>query len=335
MKLIAHFSPATAKPDPSRRNARGEWQPDHPIAYTPFFSWPPRPLAIAKWMVSWPGFMWPRNLTLLAIATVCWFFTEPALARCTHFHWDWLLQIWGRNLVLTWLVYGGYHLYLYVFKGEGTKGKYDARWPAEDSGIFLFRNQVYDNIFWTGGVAVLIWTTYEAIGLWLFANHHIPYLSWSEHPVWFVAWIFAIPFWREFHFYWIHRAIHWKPLYRHVHSLHHKNVNPGPWSGMAMHPVETTIYLSVAMIHWIIPSHPLHFLFDLQNTALSPACSHHGFEGPILEGKWPTGSRFHYLHHRHFECNYGGITLPLDKWFGTFRDGVPKGTGANLPGEHR
>jgi len=150
----------------------------------------------------------------------------------------------------------------------------------------------------------------------------------------FVVWLAAIPFWREFHFYWIHRLIHWKPLYKHVHYLHHKNINPNPWSGMAMHPVETTIYLSVALIHWVVPSHPFHFLFDIQHAALGPACGHHGFEGPILEGKWPTGSYFHYLHHRYFECNYGEATLPLDKWFGTFRDGLPEGAGAGLPEEH-
>jgi sterol desaturase/sphingolipid hydroxylase (fatty acid hydroxylase superfamily) len=334
MRLLDHFLPKVAKPDPSPRSARGEWQPAHPIKYAPVIAWPPRPLALAKYVVGWPGFMWPRNLTFLLVATLSWYFTEPALARCTEFRWDWLLQIWVRNLALTWLVYGGYHFYLYVIKGEGTKGKYDARWPDRNSRRFLFRDQVFDNIFWTGGVAVLIWTAYEAVGLWLFATHRIPYVTWQRHPVWFVVLMLAVPFWREFHFYWIHRAIHWKPMYKHVHSLHHKNVNPGPWSGMAMHPLETAIYLSSATIHWIIPSHPLHFLFNLQNTALSPACSHHGFEGPILEGKWPTGSRFHYLHHRHFECNYGGVILPLDKLFGTFRDGVPQGVGSNLPEEH-
>ena len=334
-KIVDYFRPGAPKLDPGPRNAKGEWRPPYPIEYAPVFVWPPRPAALSKWIVNWPGFMWPRNLVLLSISTLAWFYTEPNLARCVEFKWDWLLQIWVRNLALTWLVYGGYHLYLYVLKGEGTKGKYDARWPARDSSVFLFRNQVLDNIFWTSGVAVLIWTAYEAVGMWLFANHRIPYLGWKEHPVWFVAWLVAIPFWREFHFYWIHRAIHWKPLYKYVHYLHHKNVNPIPWSGMAMHPVETTIYLSVAMIHWIVPSHPFHFLFDLQHAALGPACGHHGFEGPILEEKWPTGSYFHYLHHRYFECNYGESSLPLDKWFGTFRDGLPGGAGSELQEEHQ
>jgi sterol desaturase/sphingolipid hydroxylase (fatty acid hydroxylase superfamily) len=76
-------------------------------------------------------------------------------------------------------------------------------------------------------------------------------------------------------------------------------------------------------------------LFDLQHAALGPANGHHGFEGPIIQGKVPTGSYFHYLHHRYFECNYGESTLPLDRWFGTFRDGLPDGEGAKLAGEHK
>ena len=32
---------------------------------------------------------------------------------------------------------------------------------------------------------------------------------------------------------------------------------------------------------------------------------------------------YHFLHHRFFECNYGGDGLvPLDKWFGSFHDGT-------------
>lgn len=68
--------------------------------------------------------------------------------------------------------------------------------------------------------------------------------------------------------------------------------------------------------------------------SIEHAGGHHGFEGPILNGKLPTGSYFHYLHHRYFECNYGEATIPFDRWFGTFRDGLPEGSGAKLPEEH-
>ena len=86
----------------------------------------------------------------------------------------------------------------------------------------------------------------------------------------------------------------------------------------------------MVLIHLVVPSHPIHLLFNSQHTALTPSAGHHGFEGPVLKGKVPTGSYFHYLHHRYFECNYGEATLPLDQMFGTFRDGLPDGVGSKL-----
>ena len=317
------------------RNERGEWRPPYPLKYAPLLQWPVRIIALFKWTFGWPGFLWPVNLSLLLISVISWYLTQPDITRCVNFEFGWIAQIWLRNQVMMWLYYGGFHYWLYIRKGEGLRKKYDANWPAEDSRIFLFRDQVYDNVFWTAGVACIIWTGYEVITVWLYANHHIPWLEWARNPVWFVAWFFIIPFWREFHFYWVHRLIHWKPLYKHVHYLHHKNKNPNAWSGMAMHPVETIIYLSVCLIHFIVPSHPIHFLFDLQHAALGPANGHHGYEGPIIKDKLPTGSYFHYLHHRYFECNYGESTIPLDRWFGTFRDGLPDGEGAKLAEEHK
>ena len=316
------------------RNARGEWRPPYPIRYAPLFTWPLRGVELIKWFFRYPGYLWPTNMMIFVITVASWYLTEPQVARCLHFQAGWMAQVYVRNMALMWLYYGAFHLHLHILKGEGAGRKYDPNWPARNSRLFLFGDQVYDNIFWTCGVSGAIWTAYEIVTLWLYANHRIPWLHWSQHPVWFVAWFFLIPIWREFHFYWVHRLIHWKPLYKHVHSLHHKNSNPITWSGMAMHPVEGTIYLSVVLIHWVVPSHPIHFLFNLQHTALTPANGHHGFEGPILKGKFPTGSYFHYLHHRYFECNYGESTIPLDRWFGTFRDGLPEGEGAKLPGEH-
>jgi sterol desaturase/sphingolipid hydroxylase (fatty acid hydroxylase superfamily) len=307
------------------RNARGEWRPAQAIALAPLFSWPWRPVAVLRWIFGYPGFLAPGNALLLAISTASWFLTQPALERCRSFEPGWMLQILIRNQALIWLYYGGFYLWLYVWKKEGTRTKYDARWPARDNRIFLFRNQVLDNVFWTAGVSGLTWTGFEWVTMWMYANGRLPYLRWQAHPGWFVAWILLVPVWREFHFYWVHRLIHWAPLFRTVHYLHHKNVNPNPWSGMAMHPVEGFLYLSVCLIHWVVPSHPFHFLFDLQHAGLAPAPGHDGFDGPLGGGKLPLGSHFHYLHHRYFECNYGEATMPFDRWFGTFRDGGPRG----------
>ena len=174
-----------------------------------------------------------------------------------------------------------------------------------------------------------MWTAYEAVFLKLWAQGRIPfYTDALGHPLRTVLLLCLTPFWREFHFYWIHRMIHWRPLYRAVHYLHHKNVNPGPWSGLSMHPVEHVLYFSVVLPHMFVLGHPLHLFFNAQHTALTPAAGHLGFEGPVANGRVPGGSYFHYLHHRYFECNYGEATIPLDQWFGTFRDGKSAGAGA-------
>ena len=267
----------------------------------------------------------------------------------------------------------------------------------------------------------------------MYANGHLPYVDFRTNPVYFVLLLVAVGLLREVHFYWVHRLIHWKPLYKAAHYLHHKNVNIGPWSGLSMHPIEHLIYFTGVFLHWIIPSHPLHAIMHLMHLGLSPAPGHAGFDEvgpwsglsiapdrapdllhrrvlpaldhPVASGTarhhapdrtmGPFGSQrlarrfhyprpdrqpalgrlsvahtvpiaakiaqylpnplppwmlatqiaqpadhpldvelgkdgktlrnsnyFHYLHHRYFECNYGGDgSVPIDRWFGSFHDG--------------
>ncbi len=55
------------------RNARGEWAPPYPVKYAPLFVWPPRPRDMLKWLLSYPGFLWPWNSIYLLITVISWF----------------------------------------------------------------------------------------------------------------------------------------------------------------------------------------------------------------------------------------------------------------------
>ena len=57
-----------------------------------------------------------------------------------------------------------------------------------------------------------------------------------------------------------HRCDPGKLLYKWVHSVHHKSYNPGPWSGLAMHPVEHALYFTRAFVCLFIPLHPIHMV---------------------------------------------------------------------------
>ncbi len=305
------------------RNKLGDWRPPYTLEVPAPIAWPPKPRAVLRWFFGFPGYLWPWNAAYLAIATFTWFFLTPSLASMQSFELWWVALVYGRNLGLAVLIYGAWHLYLYIFRMQGDDFKYTTRRQDKHNKIFTFNNQVHDNMFWTLGSGVALWTAYEVVTLWAYANGLLPFINWETNPVWFVVLLVLIPAFRDIHFYLLHRLLHWRPLYEYAHKLHHRNVNPGPWSGISMHPFEHFLYFSGVILHWVVASHPIHALFHLQHAALSPPQGHTGFESVSYKGKSiSVGTYGHYLHHKYFECNYSGDGFPVfDILFGTWHDG--------------
>jgi sterol desaturase/sphingolipid hydroxylase (fatty acid hydroxylase superfamily) len=319
-------TPPISEQEAAGADGAWNWHPSVPIEYAPLYSWPINFAKISTWFaLSW--FPMSVNFLVAMISVATWFYTQPALERCVSFEFGWIFQIFARNLMLLVLVAGGLHLYFHKFKKQGTELKYDKRELVKNNRTFTLRNQVVDNMIWSCASGVTLWTAYEVLFMWAYANEMVPFLEWRANPVWFVAMFFLMPLLHSFHFYWVHRLLHWKPLYAMAHSLHHRNVSVGPWSGFSMHPIEHVLYLSSVLIHWVIASHPLHVMFHLQYLALTAASSHTGFESVLVKDKKRVylSPFFHQLHHRFFECNYGTAEMPWDQWFGTFHNGT-KGT---------
>lgn len=306
-----------------QEDKRGYWVPNKRIEYPPVFVWPPQLVGFLKWI---PKYIFPWSISYALLAIVVWAYLTPSLERLKTFSADWIGLVFLRNVALTILVVGTWHFWLYMRRAQGTAFKFNRRWPAEKSPAFLFNNQTKDNMFWTFASGVPIWTAWEVVSLWLYANGFIGGLTFADNPVWFIALLLLLPLLHEFHFFCVHRLLHWPPLYRRVHKLHHLNTNPGPWSGMAMHPVEHLIYFSGFLIYWIVPSHPIHALNLGLMAGLAPAQGHTGFDRLVLGDKACIKLPYyaHYLHHRLFEVNYADGNIPLDKWFGSFHDGSPE-----------
>ena len=297
--------------------------PKVPIQVSPLFSWPPRPKEILKWMWnSW--FLITENLILIAVATVTYFWFQPSLEQAQTLSVGWIAKVYIRNIVLLGAVAGGLHLYFYTFTQQGQKLKYDPRPLMKSGKQFTLGGQVRDNMFWSLGSGVFFWTAYEVLMFWAMANGWAPVLLWVDNPIWFALLFLLTPIWISFHFYWIHRLLHWPPLYKLAHGLHHRNINVGPWSGLSMHPIEHLLFFSSILIHLVVPAHPLHILFHMQHQSLTAATSHTGFENLLVkdEKSLALGTFHHQLHHRYFEVNYGNLQMPWDKWFGSFHDGT-------------
>jgi len=313
------------------RNERSEWRPQYKIVPAPINDWPPRFGALARWMFSFPGYLWPLNLFWVGITLATWTWLTPALEAMQTFELWWVSLILCRNLALTLLLFGGLHLYLHVFHGQGSSYRFTLKPLATNSGRFLFRNQVFDNMLRTLFSAVPIFTGFEILTYWGFANGYLGYPGVAADPFlfwgWFIFLLLMGPVIHSIHFYLGHRLLHKRWLYLRVHALHHHNVEVGPWSGLAMHPVEHAIYFSTVIVQWLMALHPVNALFQIQLAIFNAATAHTGFER-IKFSDWFTiegGSHFHYLHHKHFECNYGGSLVVLDRLFGTFHDGSEAG----------
>lgn len=304
--------------------ARAEWNhtpEDLPLRVNPLFSWPPRAAEVARWYwSSW--FPLSINLAIVALALAAWAVTAPDLNTAAQ-PGPWIALILLRNLLLITLLAQGLHLVFHARALQGGAHKYDPRPFPRRGRVFTFDDQFRDNVFWTLASGVPIWTAWEALVWWAMANGYAPVWHWNDGAVWFVAVFFLIPIWESFYFYWIHRLLHSRLLYR-FHALHHRNTDVGPWSGLSMHPVEHLLYFGTAAVHFIVPTHPVHLIFHLMFYALYAVTTHTGFEGVWAGGRkrLHLGNFHHQMHHRYFEVNYGTLEVPWDKFFGTFHDGT-------------
>ena len=314
-------------PAAPRRAPRRIWHfvPDPPVSQAAYFERPFSVAGSARYLFdSWRPFSLRFLLLLVAIAAWTWF--TPSLERAATFRPDWMLEILLRNLCIVLTVAGGLHLFLFTFRKQGDDLRYDARPLATDSKVFHFRDQVRDNMFWTLASSVPIGTLWECLLLWGYANGYATLATFTEHPFRFIALLLLIPLWSGFHFYWFHRLLHVGPIYRHVHSWHHRNVNTGPWSGHAMHPLEHVGLYSDLAIYFLVASHPVHVIFNAMLHTIAGPTSHCGYHEVKLTRYFhlQLGDFMHQLHHRFIDCNYGTLEDPWDKLFGSFHDGTPE-----------
>ena len=130
------------------------------------------------------------------------------------------------------------------------------------------------------------------------------------------AWLLASPFvmllLQDTYFYWTHRAMHHRRLYRLFHKVHHASTNPSPWTAYAFAPPEALVHaLFVPLVWLVLPLHDLAtvtfmFIMIVRNVQghLSMEFYPRGFTRSRFWG-WQTTTTHHSLHHKSFTSNFG------------------------------
>jgi Delta7-sterol 5-desaturase len=128
------------------------------------------------------------------------------------------------------------------------------------------------------------------------------------------------------YFYWMHRLMHHKKLFRIFHLVHHYSTNPSPWAAYSFHPLEAIVEAGIfAVFLFIMPITPLHLGLFFLAMIIYNVYGHLGYElypngfSKHRVGKWINTSVNHNQHHQYFTGNYGLYFLWWDRWMHTIR----------------
>lgn len=126
------------------------------------------------------------------------------------------------------------------------------------------------------------------------------------------------------YFYWTHRLMHQGWLYKKVHVIHHRSLNPTPFTSFSFHPIETLINLFYFFpIVYFFPMSFELFLFLVVLTDISNLGGHLGYEllprrsRTAWWGSWLTTPTHHNMHHQFSKSNFGLYWNGWDEYFKT------------------
>ena len=201
---------------------------------------------------------------------------------------------------------GGAFLIFYKFFPQYfSANKIQSKWAQKKDFVREILHSMQTSII-IGIVVVL--TVFTPIG-----EYAAIYRDMAEFPTWWIpASVVLALVVHDSYFYWMHRAMHHPKLYKHAHLVHHKSINPSPWTSYSFHAIEGfTEALIVPLIIFLIPMHPIALLgFGLASLFIN-VYGHLGFE---IAPKWFRNSIFfefvntsvhHNIHHEKFVGNYG------------------------------
>ncbi len=182
------------------------------------------------------------------------------------------------------------------------------------------------------GYSVLTIAIFSLVSLILFTHPKVAPLTTRYKDIHQYGWVYyflAYPLMFVMHdtyFYFTHRLMHHKRLFKWFHLVHHQSTNPSPWAAYAFHPLEAVVEAGIVVVFmFTIPMHITHVMIFFLMMIIYNVYGHLGYElypkgfSKHMIGKWINTSINHNQHHQYFKGNYGLYFLFWDRVFGTLR----------------
>ena len=234
---------------------------------------------------------------------------------CDHFIAVFTFDL-GRYLVAAGLITG----FLLIARSWADARRIQARRASRSDVAREFLSSL--RTVFVFGVTTLSTLALEQAGIIRFAESEI---GW---PI-FLAQFTLIVVAHDAYFYWMHRALHHRRLFRATHLHHHRSRTPTPWAAYSFSVWEgmteaafMPIFLLCASLLGLEYAGFAIFLF-LAHMILRNAMGHAGVElfpagwvhRPWLD--WMSTTTHHDLHHSEGRHNFGLYFTWWDRWMGT------------------
>lgn len=149
-------------------------------------------------------------------------------------------------------------------------------------------------------------------------------INWSVFAVQLLVMIVA----HDAYFYWMHRGLHLKFMFRFSHLHHHKSRTPTPWAAYSFSSFEAMTEAAFVPVYLLLisvlgaPMYEFAIFLFLAHMILRNAIGHAGVEffpagwtrGPL---GWITTTTHHDLHHSEGNTNFGLYFTWWDRMMGT------------------
>lgn len=170
------------------------------------------------------------------------------------------------------------------------------------------------------------------LGIPAIAKHTTFYRNIGTHGWLYFFLAFPLMFiMHDAYFYWAHRLMHHKKIFKAFHLVHHKSTNPSPWAAYSFHPLEAIVEIGIFPVFlFTIPIHFWHLFIFFFLMIVYNVYGHLGYElypngfNKTRIGRWVNTSTSHNQHHQYFKGNYGLYFTFWDRLMGTLRPDYDK-----------
>jgi sterol desaturase/sphingolipid hydroxylase (fatty acid hydroxylase superfamily) len=126
-------------------------------------------------------------------------------------------------------------------------------------------------------------------------------------------------------FYWGHRLIHTRLLFKRVHAWHHQTTTPTAWSNNSDTFLDNLFLQSYCIVvYFLLPIAPEVLLLHKVYDQITGMFGHSGFEYMASRmARFPSmllGTTFHDQHHSHVRYNYANHFSHWDRLMGTIKE---------------